>query len=100
MTDHLDTKEVWETKRPLCDGSTARIVVFSGPKVKEVARSGEQRTEVVELQSHESNKAAEKKLTRRDVASIIDAPITNIIRTLLQKLAKARHGWAGPLREP
>ena len=54
VTDHLDTKEVWETKRPLCDGSTAGIVVFGGPNVKEVVRSGEQRTEVVGLQSHES----------------------------------------------
>ena len=42
LPDHMATKEDWETKRPLCDGSTAAIGVFDGPKVKEMVRSGEQ----------------------------------------------------------
>ena len=57
---------------------------------------------MVKLQSHGINKTVslveEKKLTKRDVVSIIDAPITTMYRILLQKLAKAGLDWYKPLQ--
>ena len=97
VTDHLVKKEVRVNEWPFCDGTVAGIGALGGLKVKEMVRSGEQRTKVVELQNHRIRKTAslvdEKKLTKRDVVSIIDAPITIKNRILFQKLTKAGLDW-------
>ena len=70
--NHMATRGDWATRYPLSDDTTATTGVFNKFKAKEMVHSDEQRIKMVELQSHEYNKAVSladrKKVFRGDAA--------------------------------